>query len=125
MGILKLENLPKEAVPLTRSADIKLVLDTPKGMFCVFLVLFPLCFSCPSVMSSVNASEERAWEARRGRFWYVRGIEEMHITEVHPRWILQVFYNVGFYGLNTPLVFVFASSFCTAWMVSNPQKADL
>lgn len=45
MGILKLENLPKEAVPLTRSANIKLVLDTPKGMFCVFFVLSLLC-SC-------------------------------------------------------------------------------
>jgi hypothetical protein len=32
MGILKLDKLPQEAVPLTRSADIKLVLDTPKGM---------------------------------------------------------------------------------------------
>ncbi|CAD0094787.1 unnamed protein product, partial [Aureobasidium vineae] len=31
MGLEKFESLPKEAVPLTRHCDIKLVLDTPKG----------------------------------------------------------------------------------------------
>lgn len=67
MGILKLENLPKEAVPLTRSADIKLVLDTPKGMFCVFLVLF-------LVVLSVHAGKEMARDLRRGCFCYTRGI---------------------------------------------------
>ena len=61
MGVLKLENLPKEALPLTRSADIKLVLDTPKGMFCVFF-LFILLFRGLYHLScqSVNASKERA-----------------------------------------------------------------
>lgn len=33
MGLEKFERLPEEAVPLTRHRDIKLVLDTPKGMF--------------------------------------------------------------------------------------------
>lgn len=33
MGLKKFESLPKEAVPLTRHCDVKLVLDTPKGMF--------------------------------------------------------------------------------------------
>jgi hypothetical protein len=33
MGVQKLKTLPQEAVPLTRHSDIKLVLDTPKGMF--------------------------------------------------------------------------------------------
>lgn len=33
MGLTKFEKLPEDAVPLTRCSDIKLVLDTPKGMF--------------------------------------------------------------------------------------------
>jgi hypothetical protein len=41
MGIQKLDKLPQEAVPLTRHSDIKLVLDTPKGMLYFF---FFLCF---------------------------------------------------------------------------------
>jgi hypothetical protein len=40
MGVQKLDKLPQEAVPLTRSADIKLVLDTPKGMFRLFFLFF-------------------------------------------------------------------------------------
>lgn len=38
MGLTRFEKLPEDAVPLTRSSDIKLVLDTPKGVF--FFILF-------------------------------------------------------------------------------------
>lgn len=65
MGILKLEKLPKEAVPLTRSADIKLVLDTPKGMFFMFFIS-TVCHL--SFVIYINASKERAWETKKSCF---------------------------------------------------------
>lgn len=46
MGSEKFEGLPKEAVPLTRHRDIKLVLDTPKGMFDI------VPFSCNALCTS-------------------------------------------------------------------------
>jgi hypothetical protein len=51
MGVLKLDKLPQEAVPLTRSADIKLVLDTPKGMFVFFYSISNVYFFSPSCAS--------------------------------------------------------------------------
>jgi len=40
MGLEKLERLPEDAIPLTRHSDIKLVLDTPKGMFYIVSFFF-------------------------------------------------------------------------------------
>jgi hypothetical protein len=61
MGVQKLDKLPQEAVPLTRSADIKLVLDTPKGMFVFFyfsnLDPFVFCF-----VQDVNEKKEQREE---------------------------------------------------------------
>jgi hypothetical protein len=63
MGIQKLDKLPKEAVPLTRHSDIKLVLDTPKGMFYIFffhLLMFSILFDSVFLCSCGSMSGERA-----------------------------------------------------------------
>lgn len=60
MGVQKLETLPKEAVPLTRHTDIKLVLDTPKGMFLIM-------FSFPQSHMRYNEKRGGKSEAEEGR----------------------------------------------------------
>lgn len=65
MGVQKLGTLPKEAVPLTRHTDIKLVLDTPKGMFFLF---YSISFSPLHLRyDKERGRKSEAEEGRRGK----------------------------------------------------------
>lgn len=89
MGVQKLETLPREAVPLTRHSDIKLVLDTPKGKFFLFSIF--LCYICDTTKKEgerprqkrdeEGRERKRKKEEERGR---KNGTQKWYITEVHP-----------------------------------------